>query len=72
MNFMAVTLVFLVGADYALDFPDFRSAERTFHLLTQVAGRADAAKPLRRWCYRRYHTYHYSIQFLPSSIIAAL
>jgi primosomal protein N' (replication factor Y) len=35
-----VTLVGVIDADLALHLPDFRSAERTFHLLTQVAGRA--------------------------------
>ncbi len=43
-----VTLVGVINADAALSLPDFRAAERTFHLLVQVAGRAGrASKPGR-------------------------
>lgn len=40
LDFPNVTLVGMVSADTALNLPDFRSAERTFQLISQVAGRA--------------------------------
>ena len=58
-----VTLVGVVGADIALGFPDFRAAERTFQLLTQVAGRAGRGETLGKVVLQTYFPDHYAVQY---------
>ena len=58
-----VTLVGVVGADMALGLPDFRAAERTFQLLTQVAGRAGRGQSPGKVVLQTYFQDHYAVQF---------
>lgn len=57
-----VTLVGIISADTALHLPDFRSAERTFGLLTQVAGRAGRSALGGKVVLQTYSPLHYAIQ----------
>ena len=58
-----VTLVGVVGADAALGLPDFRAAERTFQLLTQVAGRAGRGQTPGTVILQTFFPDHYAVQY---------
>ncbi len=62
-DFQRVTLVGVVAADLALGRPDFRAAERTFQLLTQVAGRAGRGELSGEVLVETYYPEHYAIQY---------
>jgi primosomal protein N' (replication factor Y) len=61
-DFPRITLVGVVSADVTLGLPDFRSAERTFQLLTQVAGRAGRGEVPGEVIVQTFAPQHYAIQ----------
>lgn len=62
-DFPKVTLVGVIDADVGLGLPDFRSAERTFALLTQVAGRAGRADLPGEVLLQTHNPKHYAVEF---------
>ncbi|MBN2060946.1 MAG: primosomal protein N' [Deltaproteobacteria bacterium] len=60
-DFPNVTLVGVIAADLSLDFPDFRAGERTFQLISQVAGRAGRGDMKGRVIIQTFNPDHYAI-----------
>ncbi len=61
-DFPNVTLVGVISVDAGLALPDFRSAERTFQLLTQVAGRAGRGDLAGRVLIQTFYPEHYALK----------
>jgi primosomal protein N' (replication factor Y) len=62
LNFPNVTLVGVVAADVSLNLPDFRASERTFQLLSQVAGRAGRGTAPGRVVFQTFSPSHIALQ----------
>ena len=63
LDYPDVTLVGVIAADTALNLPDYRSSEKTFQLITQVAGRAGRGSKPGRVVVQSYQPEHYALQY---------
>ncbi len=63
LDFKNVTLVGILAADMSLNMPDYRSAERTYQIITQVAGRAGRGELEGKVIVQSYTPEHYSLKY---------
>ena len=63
LDFPNVTLVGILAADMSLNIPDYRAAERSFQIITQVAGRAGRGDKEGEVIVQTYTPEHYSLQY---------
>lgn len=71
-DFENLELVGIINADHMINFPDFRSAERSFQLFTQVSGRAGRRNKPGKVVVQTYQTWHKVIEALKDSNITDL
>ncbi|GMN09165.1 primosomal protein N' [Croceitalea sp. MTPC9] len=67
LDFRNVSLVGIMNADNLLNFPDYRAHERSYQLLTQVAGRAGRTKKRGKVLIQTYNPYHQILQQVSST-----
>ncbi len=72
LDFANVTLVGVLNADNMLNFPDFRAHERSFHMLTQVSGRAGRDKKRGKVVIQTFNPYHQILQQVTTNDYAAM
>lgn len=63
LDFKNVTLVGVLAADMSINLPDYRAAERTFQIITQVAGRAGRGEKQGKVIIQTYNPDHYSLEY---------